>query len=91
MHGISVSGCRLFSVFLNLLAHNGSGMDRPSWCSQEENYVRKLIHVMNLIFYVMGKLTYLLVGLGGLGVTCSPRDPRFVDSNLVEVDGFFRT
>ena len=30
-----------------------------------------------------------LVGLGGLGVTCSPRDPRFAVSNSAEVDGFF--
>ena len=30
------------------------------------------------------------VGLGGLGVTCSPRDPRFAASNTAEVDGFFR-
>ena len=29
------------------------------------------------------------VGLGGLGVTCSPRDPRFAGSNLTEVDGYF--
>ena len=32
---------------------------------------------------------YIYVGLGGLGVTCSPRDPRFDGSNLAEVDGFF--
>ena len=30
------------------------------------------------------------VSLGGLGVTCSPRDPRFADSNPAEVDGFFQ-
>ena len=30
------------------------------------------------------------VGLGGLGVTCSPRDPRLAGSNPVEVDGFFQ-
>ena len=30
------------------------------------------------------------VGLGGLGVTCSPRDPRFAGSNPAEVDGFFQ-
>ena len=30
------------------------------------------------------------VGLGGLGVTCLPRDPRFAVSNPVEVDGFFQ-
>ena len=30
------------------------------------------------------------VGLGGLGVTCSPRDSRFASSNPTEVDGFFQ-
>ena len=30
------------------------------------------------------------VGLGGLGVTCLPRDPRFAGSNPVEVDGLFQ-
>ena len=29
------------------------------------------------------------VGLGGLRVTCSPRDLRFASSNPAEVDGFF--
>jgi hypothetical protein len=28
-------------------------------------------------------------GVGGLEVTCSPRDPRFAGSNTAEVDGFF--
>ena len=32
----------------------------------------------------------LYVGLGGLEVTCSPRDPRFAGSNPTEVDGFFQ-
>ena len=27
--------------------------------------------------------------LGGVGVTCSPRDPRFAGSNPGKVDGFF--
>ena len=31
-----------------------------------------------------------LVGLGGLGVTCSPRDPRFAESNPAEVNDFFQ-
>ena len=31
-----------------------------------------------------------VVGLGGIGVTCSPRDPRFAGSNPAEVDGFFQ-
>ena len=30
-----------------------------------------------------------IVGLGGLGVTCSPRDPKLAGSNPAEVDGFF--
>ena len=30
------------------------------------------------------------VGLGGLGVTCSPRVLRFAGSNPVDVDGFFQ-
>ena len=33
---------------------------------------------------------YRVVGLGGLGVTCSLRDPRFTGSNPAEVDGFFQ-
>ena len=30
------------------------------------------------------------VGLSGLGVTCSSRDPRFMSSNPAEVDGLFQ-
>ena len=30
---------------------------------------------------------YAFVVLGGLTVTCSPRDPRFAGSNSTEVDG----
>ena len=33
---------------------------------------------------------YFEEGLGGLGVTCSPRDSRFAGSNPAEVDGFFQ-
>ena len=29
------------------------------------------------------------IGLGGLGVTCSPRGPRFVGSNPDKVNGIF--
>ena len=36
------------------------------------------------------KINYQIVCLRGLGVTCSPRDPRFVGSNPNEVDGFFQ-
>ena len=33
----------------------------------------------------------LVVGLDGLGVTCSSRDPRLAGSNPAEFDDFFRT
>ena len=29
-------------------------------------------------------------GLGGLGITCSPRDPRFAGLNPVEINGFYQ-
>ena len=35
-------------------------------------------------------LTRTHVSLGGLGVTCSPRDSRFAGSYPTEVDGFFQ-
>ena len=35
-------------------------------------------------------LTWSDVGLGGLGVTYSPRDPRFAGSNPTEVYGYFQ-
>ena len=39
----------------------------------------------------VGYYIYLgIVGFGGLGVTCSSQDPRFVGSNPAEVDGFFQ-
>ena len=47
-----------------------------------------------MIFYLfkvlnISYLSILHVGLGGLGVTSSPRDLRFVGSNPAEIDGFF--
>ena len=35
------------------------------------------------------KLKKCVVGLGYLGITCSPRDPIFEGSNPAEIDGFF--
>ena len=44
------------------------------------------------------KMSYIIIiylrpndaGLGGVGVTCSPRDPRFVGSNPAEANRFFQ-
>ena len=41
------------------------------------------------IIFPASHITLKLVGLGGLGVMWSPRDPRFAGSNLAEVDEFF--
>ena len=41
-------------------------------------------------FLIKSVLKYFHVGLGGLGITCSPRDPRFAGSNPAEVDEFFQ-
>ena len=35
-------------------------------------------------------LSVAYVGLGGLGVTCSPRDPKFEGSNPTDVEEFFQ-
>ena len=42
-------------------------------------------------FNIFDNISMGPVGLGGLGVPCSPRDPKFVGSNPAEDDGFFRT
>ena len=36
------------------------------------------------------QLQVINVGLGGLVVTCFPRDPKFAGSNSTEVEGFFQ-
>ena len=44
-------------------------------------------------FFTLNRQLFLesaAVGLGGLGVTCSPQDPRFASSNPTEIDGFFQ-
>ena len=55
------------------------------------------LHLWHVIMIVVGPLIfwrnyiyYLDVSLGYLGVTCSPRDPRFAGSNPSEVNRFFQ-
>ena len=45
---------------------------------------------MKVVVYNTFILIFKLVGLGGVGVKCSPRDPRFMGSNPAEVDGSFQ-
>ena len=49
----------------------------------KKNSVRKIYNA-NL------ESNWICVDLGGLGVTCSPRDPKFAGSNPDEVDRFFQ-
>ena len=53
---------------------------RFGWTKSDKN------EVASSIYGVYG----MEVGLGGLGVTCSSRDPRFAGSNPAEVYGFFQ-
>ena len=47
------------------------------------------VHLKKILY--TNEVVYLtLVGLGAIGVTCLPRDPRFADSNPAEVDEFFQ-
>ena len=49
-----------------------------------------LVLLIIIIIIIISLLIFSYVGLGGLGVTYSHRDPRFAGSNPVEVDGFFQ-
>ena len=48
------------------------------------------VHCFEQAYWFELILYDVVVGLGGLRVTCSPRDPRFAGSNPAEVDGFFQ-
>ena len=37
----------------------------------------------------LSEVNIIIFGLGGVGITYSPRDPRFAGSNPTEVDGFY--
>ena len=54
--------------------------------------IRYLINATaRIFFFALLPDSHLNIGLGGLEVTCSARDPMFAGSNPTEVDGFFRT
>ena len=51
-------------------------------------------HIVNMFYVILvvkiRTVNVNYVGLGGLGVTCSPQDPRFAGLNAAEVNGFFQ-
>ena len=54
---------------------------------EEDNSVIPFINLVK--FREMEEHQNSICVIGGLGVTCSPRDPRFAGSNPTEVDGVF--
>ena len=61
------------------------------WFKSVQPYILDIkSRLSSFLIYNTGKLSTWKVGLGGLGVTCSPWDPRFASSNPAEVDGFFQ-
>ena len=42
-----------------------------------------------MIQHYIGKVRLRFASLSGLGITCSPRDPRFAGPNAADADGFF--
>ena len=66
------------------------------WGVHHSCLIRQRIYWILLLFITIladcvkfSILNQHIVSLGGLGVTCSPRDLRFAGSNPAEVDGFF--
>ena len=60
----------------------------PQYISSGETYLKWNKLIENVGFIVVIK--WQQVSLGGLGVTCLPRDPRFAGSNPAEIDGYFQ-
>ena len=56
---------------------------------REDNSVIPFINLVK--FREMEEHQNSICVIGGLGVTCYPRDLKFAGSNPTEVDGFFRT
>ena len=52
--------------------------------------LKKKLYTSEVVFGIKNLYLDNLLGLGGLKVTCSPRDVRFAGSNPAEVDGFFQ-
>ena len=69
-------------IKINLTSHIGIYLFQNIVLPSTTKFSRNLLSV--------GETISLAVGLGGVGVTCSPRDPRFAGSKPTEVDGFFQ-
>ena len=61
--------------------------DEDTYCIEEKSLIKTMLFLFTL---PCQNTDIRLSNLGGLGVTCSSRDPRFVGSNPAEVDRFFQ-
>ena len=61
-------------------------------CSRTGCKVVRYVFFTNFRYslYILYFYIFFIAGLGDLGVTCSPRNPRFAGSNPAEVDGFYQ-
>ena len=57
-------------------------------CHNRNNNNKNNIFIIIIIIVIV--IIIIIFGLGGLGITCSPRDPRFAGSNPAEVNAFFQ-
>ena len=74
-------------MFWNLLLHISGGSAINNFLIFNE-FPNKVMWFKACCFELVQRGTE--VDLGGLGVTCSPRDLRFAGSNPAEVDDFFQ-
>ena len=93
--------CTEVIIHLVLPAESGpsKGSSSPGFTGRLGWYFLGIGQVLANIFYFLTWQWYLYlynfflvlrVGLSGLRITWSPWDPKFVGSNLAEVDGFFQ-
>ena len=67
-------------------------VDVVNWMElgQDKYYWIARVNIALNLCYISQGVNWLKVGLGGLGVPCSPRDIRLAGANPGEVDGFFQ-
>ena len=72
-----------YQTFLKWSEHHDNRSNVSDFCHGIHGY-----HVHCKVMVII--LLLLIVVVGGLGVMCSPPNPRFAGSNPAEVDGFFQ-
>ena len=79
-----------WGIFLKQCLILIAGLSQYSFSFSEFKFRKCQFYQRATSFAKLNFLEYIYSSVD-LGVTCSPRDPRFTASNPAEVDGFFRT